>query len=214
MNPKGPSHVDPHLAERATSRRGWLGAAGAAGLLGAAAVLLSDGPASAAPSSPTDADKELLAAAQAFELAARDLYQLAIDAGVHDPDGVIAVMARNHRAYAEAIAGVTGVAANTRDEEVFASREDDFDTSDIQQFARAAQELENAAVALHTELLARLESTATVRLIASILVVEARQATVLGDVVGDDAEALITATGTPISTSTSTSTSDSTEGDS
>jgi hypothetical protein len=193
--------VDPQIAERATSRRGWLGAAGAAGLLGAAAVLLSDGPAKAAPpTSPTDADKELLAAAQSLELAARDLYQLAIDAGIDDPDGSIAVIARNHRAYAESIAGMTGVSANSPSQEVYDALESGFDTTDVQQFAAAAQQLENDAVATHTELLAQYESLQAKRLTASILVVEARQATVLGDVLGDDVDALLEASGTAAST--------------
>ena len=197
MNPKGPSHVDPQIAERATSRRGWLGAAGAAGLLGAAAVLLSDGPAVAAPpNSPTEADKELLGAAQSLELAARDLYQLAIDAGIDDPDGSIGVMARNHRAYAESIAGITGLSANSPNQEVFIALESEFDTTDVDRFAAAAQQLENFAVAAHTELLSQYESLQAIRLTASILVVEARQATVLGDVLGDDTDALLGASAT------------------
>ena len=211
MTPKGPSHVDPQIAERATSRRGWLGAAGAAGLLGAAAVLLSDGSATAAPpNSPTDADKELLGAAQSLELAARDLYQLAIDAGIDDPDGGIGVMARNHRAYAESIAGMTGISANAPNQEVFDALEGEFDTTDVQQFAAAAQQLENDAVATHTELLTRYESLQAKRLTASILVVEARQATVLGDVVGDEVDTLLDASGTVAST---TASADGAEGD-
>ena len=197
MNPKGPSHVDPDLAEPASSRRGLLGAAGVAGLLGAAVVLLSDGPAGAAPNAPTENDTALLSAAQAVELSAADLYQLALDAGIDDPTGVIGVMARNHRAYAETIAGATGVSADARNDDVYDSLESEFDTTDIGQFAEAGVELENTVVATHTELVGMYESETAVRLTASILVVEARHATVLGDMAGDDAETVITATGEP-----------------
>ena len=192
--------MDPELAEPATSRRAWLGAAGAAGLVGAAALLLSERPVGAAPSTPTASDTELLAAAQALELTAHDLYQLAIAAGVDDPTGVIGVMATNHRAYAEAIAGITGVSADSRNEAVYSSLESGFDTSDLEQFAAAGVELENAAVATHTELLGEYESAAAVNLAGSIIVVEARHATVLGDMLGEDPEALVGATGSPVST--------------
>jgi hypothetical protein len=197
MNSKGPSHVDLDLAEPASSRRGLLGAAGAAGLLGGVAVLLSDGPAGAAPNVPTEEDTALLGAAQALELSATDLYQLALDAGIDDPSGAIDVMARNHRAYAEAIAGATGISANARNDEVYDSLADQFDTTDLGQFAAAGVELENTAVATHTELLGMYESDTALRLTASILVVEARQATVLGDMAGDDLETMITASGEP-----------------
>ena len=189
--------MDPDLAEPASSRRGLLGAAGVAGLLGAAAVLLSDGPAGAAPNAPTEDDTTLLSAAQAVELSAADLYQLALDAGIDDPTGVIGVMARNHRAYAEAIAGATGISADARNDEVYDSLESEFDTTDIGQFATAGVELENTVVATHTELVGMYESETAVSLTASILVVEARHATVLGDMAGDDAETMITATGEP-----------------
>lgn len=189
--------MDPDLAETASSRRGLLGAAGVAGLLGAAAVLLSDGSVGAAPNAPTEHDTALLSAAQAVELSAADLYQLALDAGIDDPTGVIGVMARNHRAYAETIAGATGVSADARNDEVYDSLESEFDTTDIGQFAAAGVELENTVVATHTELVGMYEGETAVRLTASILVVEARHATVLGDMAGDDAETVIRATGEP-----------------
>ena len=199
MNSKGPSHVDPDLAERATSRRGWLGAAGAAGLLGAVAVLLSDGPAAAAPDAP---DLTLLAAAQELEVTASDLYQLAIDAGIDDPDGVIATIAANHRAYAEAIAGLTGISANTRNDEVFDSLQAGFDTTDVAAFSATARDLENIATATHTELLGMYQHEQAISLSASILAVTARHATVLGDMSGDSDDALLSASGTPADTST------------
>ena len=194
--------MDPDLAERATSRRGLLGVAGAAGLLSVAAVLLSDGPAAAAPDDSADGDLELLAAAQALELTARDLYQLAIDAGIDDPSGAIAAVAANHRAYAEAIAGDTGASADNRNEEVFESLQNRFDTTDLAEFSAAATELENTATATHTELLGMYSSETAIRLTASILVITARHATVLGDMGGDDAATLLSATGQPASTST------------
>ena len=126
-----------------------------------------------------------------------DADQLALDAGIDDPTGVIGVMARNHRAYAEAIAGATGISSDARNDEVYDSLESEFDTTYIGQFATAGVELENTVVATHTELVGMYESETAVSLTASILVVEARHATVLGDMAGDDAETMITATGEP-----------------
>ena len=195
MTAKGPSPVDLDPAVPSTSRRGLFGAAGAAGLLGAAAVLLSEGsataaPATTAPSAATPTDMALLGQAQQLELTARDLYQVALDAGVADPDEAISVIRSNHRAYAEAIAGVTGLSAQLRNEEVFASLESRFDSTDTVEVAEAGRELEDIAVATHTALMGELESTSALNLTASILVVEARHATVLGDIAGEDLASL------------------------
>ena len=58
--------------------------------------------------------------------------------------------------------------------------------------AAAAYDLESTLVATHTELLGQLEGIDGARLIASILIVEARHGTVLADVAGhgDDLDAL------------------------
>jgi len=181
MTPKGLSPVDLDPAAPATSRRGLLGALGAAGLAGAAALTIAR-PASAAPTSPTQDDAELLRAAMEFELAAAALYQAAVDAGLSDVAGEVASeFASNHRAYADKIAGTAGFSADTLNDEVFDQLESAFATTDVNAFAEAANSLENTAVATHTELLAEYESVNARKLTASIVVVEARMATVLSD---------------------------------
>jgi hypothetical protein len=192
--------VDLDPAVPSASRRTLLGTAGAAGLLGAATVLLSDGAVAAAPPTdrphpPTPTDTVLLRQAQELELTAGDLYQLALDAGADDGFGVFATVRANHGAYAEAIAGATGVPARGRNDEVFDSLQARFDTSDVAAVAEAGRELEDIAVATHTALLGQYESVSALNLTGSILVVEARQATVLGDIEGDELEGLLEADG-------------------
>ena len=187
MTPKGPSPVDLESAAPASSRRSLIGALGAAGIAGAAALSIAR-PASAAPvspprpTSPTESDKVLLRQAMELELTAQALYQTALDAGVSDVAGVLAsTFAENHLAYADKIAGTGGFSANTRNEAVFEQLEPAFATSDVVAFAEAAASLENTAVATHTVLLGEYESIKAKSLTASIIVVEARMATVLTD---------------------------------
>ena len=172
------------LAAPTTSRRGLIGALGAAGLAGAAALSIAR-PAAAAPVSPTTADKELLRAAMQLELTAEALYREAIDAGLSDVAGELAaVFAENHVSYATKIAGSAGFSADTRNDEVFEQLRSAFATSDADAFAEAAAGLENTAAATHSELFAEYESMNARKLTASIIVVEARMATVLTDLGG------------------------------
>jgi hypothetical protein len=184
MTPKGHSPVDLDSAEPATSRRGLIGALGAVGLAGAAALSVAR-PAAAAPISPTTSDKDLLRAAMQLELTAEALYREAISAGLSDVAGELAaVFAENHVAYASEIAGASGFSADSRNEEVFDQLQAAFATSDADAFAEAAVGLENTAAATHTELLAGYESANARKITASIIVVEARMATVLTDLGG------------------------------
>jgi hypothetical protein len=184
MTPKGPSPVDLDPAAPASTRRGLIGAVGAAGLAGAAALSIAR-PASAAPTSPTKGDKELLRQAMQLELTAEALYREAIDAGVSDVAGELAaVFAENHVAYAAEIAGAAGLSANTRNEEIFEQLRSAFATSDAEAFAQVAARLENTAAATHSALLADYESSNARKMTASIIVVEARMATVLTDLGG------------------------------
>jgi len=208
MTPKGHPLVDLETAETApspdaTSRRGLLGALGAAGLAGAAALTISR-PASAAPVSPTDADKQLLDAAMRLELTARDLYLEGLGAGiVGDDAALVQVMADNHAAYAEAIAGASGFSAQGRDEELFDELQIDFAISDVERFAEAAWQLENDLAATHTELMSDYESTDARTLTASIVVVEGRMGVVLADLGGfaDDVDELLDPPASPITPS-------------
>ena len=192
MNPKGHSSVDPETAEPASSRRSLIGAIGAAGLASAAALAIAR-PASAAPHDATTEDRALLEQAMNFELTARDLYRETLEAGISDDlVEVVETLSANHGAYAQAIAASIGASADGRNEELFAELSPEFATSDTEAFATAGWNLENSAVATHTELLSQYESISAASLTGSILVVEARQATVLADIGGfsDDLEML------------------------
>ena len=190
MTPKGHPLVDLDTAEPATSssvtsRRGLLGALGAAGLASAAALAISRPVAAAVPVSPTAGDKELLEAAMRLELTARDLYEEGLRSGiVGEVAELVTVMSDNHEAYADAIAGAAGFSANGRNDEVFDELQVQFAISNVEDFTRAAWELENALVATHTELMDRYESDDARTLTASIVVVEARMGVVLADLGG------------------------------
>jgi len=182
MNPKGPSSVDLEPAEPATSRRSLIRAAGAVGVAGAVAALASQAASAApAPVPPNEADTELLRQAMLLELTAHDLYQVALEAGLAESTAeVLAVFAANHLAYAQSIAGVAGLSASGRNDEAFDALSGAFADDTV----LAAHTLEQTAVATHTELLGLYASAQAVGLTASILVVEARQATVLADMAG------------------------------
>jgi hypothetical protein len=192
MNPKGHSSVDPETAEPASSRRSLISAIGAAGLASAAALAVAR-PASAAPFTTTPEDRELLEQAMGLELTARDLYLETIEAGISDDIlEVVEALSGNHSAYAQAIAAVIGASAAGRNEELYTELQPEFATTDIEAFATAGWNLENSAVATHTELFSLYESIDAVSLTGSILVVEARHATVLADIGGfsDDLDEL------------------------
>lgn len=184
MTPKGPSPVDLESAAPASSRRSLIGALGAVGLAGAAALTIAR-PASAAPNSPTETEKMLLRQAMELELTAEALYQDAIAAGLTDDALALAVVfADNHVTYADKIAGAAGFSAKTRNEEVYEALKSAFATSNAEAFAEVAATLENTAAATHTALLAEYVSVDARTLTASIVVVEARMATVLTDLGG------------------------------
>lgn len=158
----------------------------------------------APPKRPTDADIPLLQFAQAVELAARDLYQSAIDAGIDD--ATVVAMRTNHQAYAWIIKGILGVQGDVAHADaVFEQFEADFATNDLASLATAAYELESTAVATHTQLLRELRGFDGAALLASILVIEARQATVLADIagLGGDFDALFENDAEPLSPSAS-----------
>jgi ferritin-like protein len=143
------------------------------------------------PQRPTQDDVPLLQFAESFELAARDLYQAAIDAGAEEE--TLSAIRGNHQASASILKGMLGTqGALSRSDEVFDRFEQDFATTDIAALAAAAYELESTAVATHTELVGELVGIDGAHLIASILVVEARQAVVMADLSGrgDDYDAL------------------------
>ncbi len=124
----------------------------------------------------------LLFEAMQLELTAEALYRTALAAGLTGVGAELAtVFAENHGAYATEIAGAAGFSADERNEEVYAELESAFDTSNDEAFAEIADTLENTAAATHTSLLPQYESVNARKITASIIVVEARMATVLSD---------------------------------
>ncbi len=199
--------MDDNTAESATdnvsstgrvARRDVLVRAGVAGLAGVAGALVVGRGALATideggedgsgerPNVPTEADLVILEQVLGFEIAASELYaaKLAADAS-GDLATIVGVMAENHQAYAQAIAGDTGLSVKNADDEFFDANVASFTGSD-ESFFEAAHQLEQTAVATHTAVIADYESSEAVAVTASILVIEARHATVLADLLGVD----------------------------
>lgn len=151
-------------------------------------------PEEAPPGRPTAADVEFLGFAQSLEIAARDLYQLAID---EDADGlddrVLRAAHLIHQSNVDAFSGMLGTGApNTRDDEVFDNWSDLFATSSLEDVAAAGYDFESVAVATHIDLLGELEGIDGAQLVAAIVTTESRLCTVFADMAGrgDDYDAL------------------------
>ncbi len=196
MNPKGLPSVDDKTAEPTTRRR-MLALAGLAGAVTAAAIAR---PTSAAPTTPSTADAELLSAALGAELAAAELYQMAIDAGADDE--LLTVIQSNHQQYAERIGATIGQSPDTVDQGVVDEWQSAFESSDVAAVAVEASTFEQSLVATHLELLGELESSQGVELSSSILVVEARQASLLAALAGGGVEEMLATDRTPLTLTT------------
>jgi hypothetical protein len=158
-------------------------------------------PATTPPEPPTGTDTDLLAGLQGLELAARDLYQAAIDAGADDGSGVLTTLRANHQGYANAISGLIGGAApQARNDAVFDRFRGEFETSDVEAVAAAGYDLESGAVATYLDALGELEGTDGAALAAAVLIVESRHGAVLADMLGqgDDLDALLVIDATPL----------------
>ncbi|HWL44137.1 MAG TPA: hypothetical protein VNQ73_14445 [Ilumatobacter sp.] len=138
-----------------------------------------------------DSDAQSAAEAVALELAARDLYDTAIEAGADAP--IWATLREQHESYAQRLAGIVGVSANTPDADLLAGLSESFAVTNP---GEAAVELENSLVAGHTGRLAAIAGgtstgDALASAFASIVTAEARQATVVALLSGvTDAAAL------------------------
>ena len=142
------------------------------------------------PRRPTEGDIALLQTVQQVELAARDLYTVALEGAEGDAANTFAGLQAHHDMYAQSISSQIGKAApQTRDDALYNSYKSGFD-------AAAAWELENTLVVTHTDLLGRIEGTEPAALIASILVGESRHAVALAALAGkspiDDIDAFLT----------------------
>lgn len=178
--------TDPAGAETAGdhwSRRALV----AAGVVGATALVSGARPA-AAGAAPISADDSSLATfAIGIELAARDLYRAAVDAGAEGT--AWGILVTQHSSYAERIAGIVGQSANTVDTALFDERQADF-TGDRP--ANAAFDLENTLIATHVELIGMVTDTRLADALASIVSIESRHAAYLAERSGrgDDFDAL------------------------
>lgn len=180
-----------HAATERSSRRALLGA----GVIGAALALTGSRPATAA-AGLSDGDAAAAGFAIGLELTARDLYDSAIAAGADDL--VWSVMREQHEAYAQRLAGITGISAADRNDAVYDQLADAFDTSSP---AGAAFELENIAAATHTDLIGVVDDSAFASAMASFVSMESRHATVLAGLSGqgDDFDALFLNAATALS---------------
>jgi hypothetical protein len=184
------SAVADHAASDRSTRRALLGA----GVIGAA-LALAGSRSAAAGTTPglSDADEELASFAISLELTARDLYDAAIAAG--SSGDVWSVMREQHETYATRLAGLAGLSAKVRNEELFTSLEGGFATADP---VAAAQDLENVAAATHIELLNSIENVTFAEIAAAIAAMESRHSTLLGLIAGESGDALFTNPATPV----------------
>jgi Ferritin-like domain len=134
----------------------------------------------APPKRPTNDDVVLLGFAQSVELAARNLYDVALGTGEFDADtrAVLATLRESHDAYAAALSGTLGREAPQEVNPIFDELQAAFG-GDTKSVLAAAYAFESTAVATHTDILGELQGTDGASLIASILIVEARHGTVL-----------------------------------
>jgi hypothetical protein len=151
------------------------------------------------PQAPQPGDVPLLNFAEAIELTARDLYQEAVSAGIKDD--VLTGLLNNHRGFGDIIRGRLGTRSDgVRDEDLYRQYTDQFKATDMKTLSSPAYELESTLVATHTAILGRLQGTDGARLIASIQIVEGRQAAVLADIGGhgNDFDVLFDDTAQPL----------------
>ncbi len=128
----------------------------------------------------SDVDISLLAAAQALELTARDIYSSAISrkSKSEEEQGLLELMHSHHTAYEQTLNGVLSKrAATERNNEAYTK----FFAllSDASKLWSTLLELENTAIATHTAIIERLTSAKHAALLASITTVEARHAAML-----------------------------------
>ena len=155
---------------------------------------------------PSTDDVTLLGFAQSVELAARDLYDVALGTSGFDADqrAVIATIRESHDAYAASLSAILGRLAPQTPNPVVDSLSSSF-AGERSTVLAAAYTLVSTAVATHTDILGKLQGTDGATLIASILIVEARHGTVLAYLngktelddllVNDEADALTPAEG-------------------
>jgi Ferritin-like domain len=140
----------------------------------------------APPKRPSADDVSLLGFAQSVELAARDLYDVALGSGDFDDNqrAVLATIRESHDAYAASLSALLGREAPQSADPIVEDLSPSF-AGDATSVLAAAYEIESVAVATHTDILRQLQGTDGATLLASILIVEARHGTVLAHLNGE-----------------------------
>lgn len=141
----------------------------------------------AATTPPTSSDVELLAFASSAELAARDLYLVAVEMSTFtsEEQAVLVGFHDHHRAAGQALAGLVGKAAtNVREDSVYNAFRGRLMGANKSDVLNSLRELENTLVATHVSLVGALDGTAGSAMVASILTIQARQAAILALLAG------------------------------
>lgn len=128
----------------------------------------------------SDSDLNLLATAQALEMAARDIYASLVSRKFKSDDEqvLLELIHSHHVAYEQSLNGLLGKrAATSRNSEVFTKFFASL--SDSKRTWETLLELENTAVATHIAIVEKLSSPKSAALIASVINVEARHAAIL-----------------------------------
>jgi hypothetical protein len=136
----------------------------------------------APPKQPTGEDSVMLAFAQTLEVAARDLYDVALDTKVFDEmqRSVIATIREAHEAYAASLSAILGRPMAQIPDPIGVDLKPEF-SGDLAGVLDSAYTLESTLVATYTEMLGKLQGVNGAALVASILIVEAANGTVLAD---------------------------------
>jgi len=149
-----------------------------AGGTAALALTMVGGRAASAAGLSSD-ELDLLKFAQGLELALHDLYDEALQ--IDNNSAAWTAMANSHESFAQAIAGLAGLSANERNDELFSNYRVAIRGEDR---VKAAYDLESAAAATHIDLIGKLSDAGAAEVIASIAAAESRHCVVLADVLG------------------------------
>ena len=167
-------------------------------------VVAASRPASVPPVGYTAEDTALLGALQEVELAARDLYQAALDAGADDD--VYRGIRDNHGAYVDILSGLIGrSAASLRNDALYREHVGDRSRSRVaRSWPRPPTTWSQLSSRRTPRLLGELVGVDGGAAVASIVMVEARHCTVLADMAGQgqDFSALFENTAEPLDLTT------------
>jgi hypothetical protein len=155
----------------------------------------------APPKQPQADDVTLLSFAQSLEIAAERLYATALRAGSLG-DTTMAIVANVHQAHQSYGQALNALLGRKAPGQALTDVVDQYSSGfggDNAAFLAAARELEDTAVATHTEILGQLQGTDAASLIASIILAEARHALVFADLAGEtDLDALVSTNAEPL----------------